>query len=42
MLQTITISLSSLNISSLMPMIIVIFGGLGILCIDLIKNLAKL
>ncbi len=38
MLQTITISLSSLNISSLMPMIIVIFGGLGILCIDLIKK----
>ncbi len=38
MLQTITISLSSLNLSTLMPMIVVIFGGLGILCIDLIKK----
>jgi len=42
MLHTITISLSSLHISTLMPMIIVILGGLGILCIDLInKNLSK-
>ena len=42
MLHTISISLSSLHLSTLMPMIIVILGGLGILCIDLInKNLSK-
>jgi len=38
MLQTITVSLSSLHLSTLMPMIVVILGGLGILCIDLIKK----
>ncbi len=42
MLQTISISLDTLHLSTLMPMIIVIVGGLGILCIDLInKNLSK-
>ena len=42
MLHTISISLSALHLSTLMPMIIVILGGLGILCIDLInKNLSK-
>ena len=42
MLHTISVSLSSLHLSTLMPMIIVILGGLGILCIDLInKNLSK-
>ncbi len=38
MLNTITVSLSSLHLSTLMPMIVVILGGLGILCIDLIKK----
>ena len=42
MLHTISISLNSLHLSTLMPMIVVILGGLGILCIDLInKNLSK-
>ncbi len=42
MLHTISISLSALHLSTLMPMIIVILGGLGILCIDLInRNLSK-
>jgi len=38
MLQTITITLSSLHLTTLMPMIVVILGGLAILCIDLIKK----
>ncbi len=38
MLQTITIALSSLHLTTLMPMIVVILGGLAILCIDLIKK----
>ncbi len=38
MLEPVNISLASLNLSTLMPMLLVIGGGLLILCIDLIKD----
>ena len=38
MLEPISISLAELNINSLLPMIILIIGGLVILCIDLLKK----
>ncbi len=42
MLEPISVSLASLNLATLAPMLILIAGGLIILCIDLIKeNLSK-
>ena len=42
MLEPISISLESLNITSLLPMAITVFGALSIICIDLItKNLSR-
>ncbi len=42
MLEPISVSLASLNLATLAPMLILISGGLIILCIDLIKeNLSK-
>jgi NADH-quinone oxidoreductase subunit N len=42
MLEPISVSLASLNLATLAPMLILIGGGLIILCIDLIvKNLSK-
>ncbi len=38
MLEPVNISLESLNLVTLMPMLIAIGGGLLILCIDLVKN----
>ncbi len=38
MLEPVTISLASLNISTLAPMLIAIVGALTILCIDLVKG----
>jgi len=42
MLEAISISLESLNITSILPMAITIFGALSIICIDLMtKNLSR-
>ncbi len=42
MLEPISISIESLNITSLLPMAITVFGALSIICIDLLtKNLSR-
>lgn len=42
MLEPISISMESLNITSLLPMAILVFGALCIICVDLmVKNLSK-